>query len=144
MYTFNQLHNEIKNLLEKNTNKKEYNFLNYLLQQVNDQEIYYNSIPDNIKTTNTQKYIIQKLKFKLDQFLFSKNIPQININPKYIDQVCNDINNDIIDVAYLINNQNNLENRLANMGISKAKSEIDNIRLRSLIANIQRLILPNV
>ena len=150
MYTFSQLHNEIKKLLLKNTKKKEYDFLTYLNQQVTDQEIYYNSIPNNIRTTNTIKYIIQKLTFKLDQFLFSKNIPQITINAKYINNICNDLNTDIIDVVYLTNNQNVLENQLADMGIQNATYEIRNQRLSDRVTfledQIQRLVdnIPNV
>lgn len=68
---------------------------------VNSQELYYKNIPDNIKTSNTLVYIIQKLTFKLDQFLFSeKKFDISDINPNYTPDVIDDDTN-VIDMAYI-------------------------------------------
>lgn len=101
MYTFTQLIKEIDILLIKEIDKNKISYLTNLKLEVNNQELYYKSIPDNIKTSNTLVYIIQKLTFKLDQFLFSeKKFDISDINPNYTpDEISDDT--DVINMAYI-------------------------------------------
>jgi hypothetical protein len=81
MDNFNQLHNKIYTLIQKyNGDTITISHLSNIDNYITQQEKYYNSIPDNIKTNNTLKYIIEKILFRINQIEFKKN-PKIIIMP---------------------------------------------------------------
>lgn len=100
MYTFEQLNEKVTTLLLQNTDVQKCLFLQNLQKQIIIKQTFYNSIPDNIKTTNTLRYIIESLTFNLNQFNY-KQISQYNIiNTNFEEDACIDTS-DTINIAYL-------------------------------------------
>jgi len=102
MHTFEQLKEKVIVLLKDITDIQKRKYLQNLQKQIVEKQVFYNSIPDSIKTTNTLRYIIESLTFKLDQFNY-KQTPHYNIvNTNYEEDYCT--TNDTINIAYLTRN----------------------------------------
>lgn len=102
MEDFNQIHNKIHTLIQKyNGDTMTISQLNIIDNYAKQQEEYYNYIPDNIKTKNTLKYIIERILFRINQIEFKKN-PKIIINvPIYTtDDIITDNNYELFKNKY--------------------------------------------